>query len=314
MGKITPKYENCLLSCVIVSDMHIDKKHPMPWLPKWMLKRSLSDCENAAVRQDAFIGVGDTTSRGNAVNWEMTEDCFKKHPSPADHILLALGNHDTWNDNGYDDAINEYYRAMKIICGRDFTKQFFSQNIKGYKFIIMGSIGDVGDAPVIGEEQLLWLDKELCEGADGGKPVFVFNHQALNGRHGLPDSFSANPPKDVDPMEGGIGKESEAVEKLLKKHKNVFFFSGHSHMGFCSEQWKKQNGFSNFEEEDGLVMVNLPSLSCGNHSCEDNRNGDGIVMEVYSDKVLLRLRDFRTRKWMENLAISNGKPYFEKKL
>jgi len=113
-------------------------------------------------------------------------------------------------------------------------------------------------------------------------------------------------------MEGGIGEESEAVERILKKYKKVFFFSGHSHMGFCSDKWKNEKGFSNFEEEDSIVMVNLPSLSCGNHSAEDNRLGDGLVMEVYSDKVLLRLRDFQKHQWMENLIISNGKPYFEK--
>jgi len=172
--------------------MHIDNKHPFPFYPKWLLKRALSDCQNAEIRQGAFIGVGDTTSRGNEINWSMAESCFKAYPSPAEYILLPLGNHDTWNDDHYDAAIKQYYTSMKNICGMELKKPYFSQEVRGYKIICMGSIGDVGDSPVIGEEQLKWLDEELKDGSKDGKPVFVINHQALNGRHGLPETFCAD--------------------------------------------------------------------------------------------------------------------------
>ncbi len=314
MSRIRPLYDNCLVSCVIAADTHIDIKHSQPWLPQLLLKRALSDSTKARATQDAFIIVGDTTSRGDDVNWGLTEDCFKKYPAPAKEIFLPLGNHDTWNDEGYDSAIDCWRRAVKKICGKSPEKQYFSAEIGGFRFIFMGSVGDVGDMPVLGDEQLGWLDSELAAGTKDGKPVFVFNHQSLNGRHGLPQTAEANPPADVDPAEGGVGAESDALEAILKKYQNVFYFSGHSHMGFCGEKFLREKGFSSIEEEGGVVLFNLPSNACGNHSGENNRNCVGLVLEIYKDKVVVRLRDFLKHTWFKKVPVQNGNPYFEKKI
>lgn len=307
---ISPADEDCLLSCVIVSDTHIDEDHTLPWLPQRLLKNVLSDCSKSTERQDALVIVGDTTSHGVAGNWSLVEKCFGEYPDPADNILLAVGNHDTWSDN-YENAISQYYKSSKAICGVERDKPYFSSDINGYKLIVMGSEGDSTGHPVISDAQLEWLDTELSEGTKQGNPVFVFNHEPLNGRHGLPITADAEEPVNPDPMDSAIGERSEEVEAILKKYDNVFFFSGHSHMGFCGEKTMESKGYASIEEEDGLVMVNLPSISCGNHHGETNRNCAGIVLEVYADKVVIRLRDFRFRTWIKSVALQDGKSCYE---
>ena len=314
MRRISPLFDDCLVSCVIAADTHIDEKHPQPWLPQFLLKRALSDSARARTAQDAFIIVGDTTSRGSRANWALTEACFRKYPSPARRILLGVGNHDSWNDDGYESAMAEYRRAVKTICGTVPDAPYFSVRLNGFRFIVMGSVGDEGDYPVIGAAQLAWLDGELSDGTKDGDPVFVFNHQSLNGRHGLPQSGSADPAPDVDPMDSGIGKESDAVEAVLKKYKNVFYFSGHSHMGFCGEKRLREKGYASIEEYDGMVLLNLPSNACGNHTGENNRNCVGFVLEVYRDKVVVRLRDFLLHDWFRKVPVQNGNPYYVREI
>lgn len=312
MGKIRPKYDGCLLSCVIAADTHIDMtEHPMPWLPPMLLRRVLSDSSRAKRTQDAFVIIGDATSHGIDKNWDKVEETFRRFPAPAKNILIALGNHDTWDGEKYETAVERYYKSAEKICGVKREKPYFSADINGYKFIVLGAADDGGRYTFLGEEQLAWLENELKQGSEGNRPVFVFNHESLNGRHGLPQSGDANPAENLDPMDSGIGPESERVEELLKKYGRVFFFSGHSHMGFCGEKMKEEKGYSSFEQEDRLTLVNLPSIACGNHSGEDNRNCAGVVLEIYADRVLLRIRDFRFRCFVEKLPLKDGRGYYE---
>ena len=116
MSRMKPLYDNIRLNCTIVSDTHIDEKHPQPWLPKWRLKSALRNAQKSEAPVDAFLTVGDTTSRGSDNNWKMTKECFDKVPNAAKKIILPLGNHDSWNDDGYDAAIKNYKKYYELIC------------------------------------------------------------------------------------------------------------------------------------------------------------------------------------------------------
>ena len=313
MNRIKSKYGDCLLSCVIAADTHIDTEHPIPAIPVFLLKRALADCRTAKTGQDAFIIIGDMTSNGNANNWTLFEKCFKGKASPAKNVLLPIGNHDTWNDAGFETAVAEYNRAIETVTGKKPEKTYFSKEINGFRFIFTGSTYKVDGYAGLGQEQLEWLDGELREGTRDGKPVFVFNHEPINCTHGLPLTADKEERPERPPEDGGIGKESPDVERILKKYKNVFYFSGHSHMGFCGEKRRRQDGYSSFEEDGGITLVNLPSNACGNHHGESNRNCVGAVLEVYADKVVIRPRDFLFGKWFTAVTIKDGKTWYEKK-
>ncbi len=304
-------YDNIKLCAEIVSDVHLDIKHPTPKIPMQLFCRALRDSKKC--NADALITVGDTTSRGERVNWNFARESFKKVPDCAKNIILTVGNHDCWSDGDdeYQSGINEYYSACRDLMNRDLKKPYFSTVINGYSFICMGNESDMGCDADISVSQLEWLKNELIFATKNGKPAFVFCHQSLNGRHGLPRTWD----KEEDPNrsfdEGGIGKSSETVAEILKSFKNVFYFSGHSHMGLCGEKMQEKEGYSSFQNEDGLHLINLPSLCCGNHHGSRNGLGIGVQLEIYKDKVCIRPKDYKTGRFIKSVKIKDGKSCYE---
>ncbi|MBQ9945097.1 MAG: metallophosphoesterase [Clostridia bacterium] len=302
-------YDNVCLKATIVSDTHIDEKHPVKIVPMYLLMRALGGAKK--IDADAFITVGDTTSRGSVKNWQMARECFKKVPDAAKKIILTIGNHDGWCDGEFSDAMNEYYRAYKDICKREINTPYFSENINGYYFICIGTDADSGCEATISDEQMLWFRNEMNKAGETGNPIFVFCHQSLNQRHGLPRTWDRHEDPNRPLTDGGIGDRSDEVAGILKSYKNVFYFSGHSHMGLCGEDMKKAEGYSTFEDEDGVTLINLPSLSCGNHHGEMQGLGIGIQLEIYKDKVVLRPKNYISGKFITKLNIKDKKPYYE---
>jgi len=73
-----------------------------------------------------------------------------------------------------------------------------------------------------------------------------------------------------------------AVLSVLEQYPNVFLFNGHWHTPLRA--WAS----------NGITRVNLPGL----HSHEGGEYaGEGVQMEVYTDKVLLRGRNYMTGEW-----------------
>ncbi len=303
-------HDNLRLCATIVSDTHIDERHPVKIVPMYILMSALKGARESL--SDAFITVGDTTSAGTPVNWALARSCFEKVPDAAKKIILTVGNHDGWNDeDNYDAAAAEYFSAYKDICKKEINTTYFSEVINGYYFICIGTDSDSGCAAAINDTQMEWFRTEMAKAGATNKPIFVFCHQSLNGRHGLPRTWDRKEDPNRAPDEGGIGERSDEVAEILKSYKNVFYFSGHSHMGLCGEDMLKKEGYSTFENEDGVTLINLPSLSCGNHHGELQGLGIGLQLEIYDTKVVLRPKNYISGKWIEKLHIKNGKPYYE---
>ncbi len=303
-----------LLRLTIAADAHLDIDHPNPRFPMDQLCHTLTDTKNLSAH--AVVLVGDSTSHGIRENWDLARECFAEVPDCADHILLATGNHDFWCDveKEYDTAYAEYTAACRDITGITPDKPYFSTVINGYRLICLGNECDRGCDAYISDTQLTWLQTELEKAAENGKPAFVFCHQSLNGRHGLPGTWEEEYDPTLPPDEGGLGAQSDAVEKILKSCSHVFYVSGHSHMGLCGEKTMAEKGYSSFETENSLHLVNLPSLACGNHCGEYNAFACGVVVDVYEDRVLLTPRNFAAGAYVTEINIKDGKPYYEVQL
>lgn len=317
MSKIKPLYESIKLNVAITSDNHIDIKAKNNKERMKTVKKVLKDVQNSTCAVDAYITVGDTTSRGITENWEKVKECFADY-RPADSILFTLGNHDMWDENGYsgyENAIKNYYKYSLEICGHKTDKPYFSKDIKGYRFIFLGSTSaaENEDCAELESTELEWLRAELDTSAGKDKPVFIFCHQSINNNHGLPKTWEEKE-KDWEPEVGGIGKESDALRDIIKNYKNIYYFSGHSHMGLCGEESLEKNGFASFEEHDGVNYINLPCLTRQNHHGETKKTGFGCLLEVYSDKVVIRPRNFRKARMNKKIKIKNGKAFLENRI
>ena len=315
MSRIQPMYDNIKLNVAITSDNHIDINAKNNSQRIKMIKKVLGDVQSSSVPMDAYITVGDMTSRSITQNWEIVKECFKTF-NPAKHILFALGNHDCWSekgfDGGYDDAIRNYYKYLGEICSFKTDKPYFSEIINGYHFVFLGSTSQAidEDCASLGNEQLEWLNNELQTADADGKPIFIFCHQSINNNHGLPKTWTEHE-KDWEPEIGGIGIESDEVKKIITQYKNVFYFSGHSHMGLCGEKSLSKNGYASFEQHDGVNYINLPCLTRENHHGETKKTGFGCLLEVYDGKVVIRPRNFRKKKMNKRIKIKDRKPFFE---
>ena len=137
---------------------------------------------------------------------------------------------------------------------------------------------DVGEGAWYSNDQLEWLKAKLAENKDG-KPIFVLIHQPL-------------PPKGQD---GGSHRviPAKRLREILKPHPNVFVFSGHNHQDFT-------NGMLHYVKETFHWFHNSSVGRVLNAKYQHERQdaAQGLYVEVYADKVVLRGREFSNGTWI----------------
>lgn len=295
-GKIKDKQDGCKASFAVISDIHMEEATD---LRKYVLELGLADMADATDRLDAVVLNGDITNDGEYAQWEKVADAFSKF-DVANNKILVEGNHDTW---GQDDDLafvkKTFIEFNKKISARDVSGMYYSTTIGGYPAIILGSEGSGVDAK-FSETQIAWFAEQMAAASLTGKPIFVFNHQSINGTHGLPYTWDM---EETDNKKlGGIGDESDQILEIIEQYENVFFISGHIHCGFTNE---KNKHIQSVEKHDGYTLINLPcymymDVKRGNHS----PLGTGYVFEVYENQLILRARNFTTGTWCTNYDVS----------
>ncbi len=287
--------ENCLLNFVAVSDTHIDyEDESMADYFTSMLSETLADVQSAEVKPDAFLITGDITNDGDEEQWQLFEKVMSGY-DPAERILLAVGNHDTWTRESGDKTFEELFvEYNEKITGKDVKRTYYSTKVNGYYFIFLASETD-STAAYFSDKQLKWLKKEMKKAAKTDKPVFVVSHWPLNQTHGLPVTFGD---EEYTDMTGGMGEQSKKVQKILNKYENVFLLSGHIHSGFSNASMEEKNTYQSVEQHGNIVSVNLPSLATPMPQNGYFMVGTGYAVEVYKDKVVFRARNFAADYWL----------------
>lgn len=286
-----PLKENCKLYFASISDIHMSDETAR----RDMLGFGLLDMQESKRKFDALVCAGDLTNHGSEEEWEMLKESFSLY-SPANKIILAQGNHDTWTqDKKYDLAKKFFIKYNNEISGRKTKTEYYSTKVKGYTFIVLAS-EKRGTSAYMSNKQLTWLKNELKKAAKSDKPIFVVCHWPLNQTHGLPVTWGDD---DMEIDDGGIGDQSAKVEKLLKKYDNVFMINGHIHSGFSNEKDSKRTGYVSVESHGSFHSINLPSyMYVGTQG--KIANGTGFVFEVYKDEVIVRSRSFSAGVWYTN--------------
>ncbi len=280
--------DEILLNVAMISDTHIDSRLPCG---KILLGNAFEDMNSCSVNTDAVIVAGDLTNYGEE---EGIVDFFEiiTSKSQADCKIVAMGNHDIGHveDLGFTNAqAREWFlKHHNNFLGTNFTKNYYSYNVKGYKFIVLcDESADNWDTFEIYDEQVAFLDRELKVGTANGLPVFVICHEPLVGQNG----------QEIVHDGGCMDEESSArIKPVLEKYKNVFYISGHMHEGINGELTNKVLGFKNVETENGVTYVSLPSYLLLNRYGFP-WNGLGMQMEVYKDRIWFRARSYMTSIW-----------------
>ena len=288
--------KDILLDFAAISDIHMTDDY----FHRIMLESGLADMDNAVNKPDALILAGDMTDDGLEADYENLKKAFSAY-NPAENILMAMGNHDTWTDEDdrYEPAKANFVKYSKEIAGRELTESYYSTEINGYTFIVMAS-EDTHVAAYISSAQLNWLRAEMDKASEKGLPIFVVSHWPIAFTHGLPETWGE---EDMDPMDGSFGDQNDEVVAILNDYENVFLISGHIHNGLSNEKNADKNGYASVETYGTLHSINLPSFMYPSER-GNFMNGCGYSFEVYENEVVLRARNFATGSWLTDYDVT----------
>lgn len=258
-----------------------------------IIKGAGEDLANSSVDIDALVIAGDIAENGLQCEFDTVYDCVKD--APVKNHIMATGNHDV--------RLRLYKQSIARFC--DFTNRLnensgselriddahYSYEVNGYTFIVMGTDRTEFEEAYIDDAQLEWLDTTLREKSGKGKPVFVILHQILKDTHGLPVTWGSGTNKNA----GSVGEQSVYIKAILNRYTDVILITGHMHTGFGQYTYQKIGNFHS---------VNLPSITINNKDGDYNGPGIGYMMEVYSEKVVFRARDFDEGKYVPDYDIT----------
>ena len=231
------------------------------------------DISSSKSKFDAVLIAGDLSEYGKISEYKRFFDVFDKYKDVF-KLFITMGNHDVRflfprNQKIIMDKVNEYLGINTN------GKSFYSYDVKGYKFIVIGTEKRVLEKAYITSEQIAFLDRELKEATKDGKPAFVMCHQAFAFTHGLPEVWKT----------GDMGEQNDDVRAVMEKYKNVFFINGHLHGGIFEKTLEILN------KENNVISLSVPCYrkenNFGIRDC-----GVGYYCEVYDEKVIFTARNF----------------------
>ncbi|MBP3494788.1 MAG: metallophosphoesterase [Clostridia bacterium] len=257
-----------------------------------------------------FVGVaGDVTGNGELSYMQKFNNAIKDRKYP---VYTVGGNHDTpalsngaWIENMNTDITTNLEVVDIAKNGIDFV--YKPTKMAGDVFVFLTQTSwSYPESPkgdeytILTREQLEWLSGALEEYKD--TTVYLFFHTLLSAPDGTQASAVGNlvTPSGYSydlPYSYGAADEVE-LRGLLKKYKNVIYFSGHSHWMFELEKYNSNLNVSNFDGEYAY-MVHVPSV-CEPRSIDEDGNrisktgvySEGWILDVYDDIIVLTPVDF----------------------
>ncbi|MFD0698534.1 metallophosphoesterase family protein [Paenibacillus sp. GCM10027628] len=281
--------DEVLMSMYIFSDLHISRD---PQTPRKM-KQALDDLTSRENPVDALIITGDLTDTGTVSDYSLLSSILGKYKLPP--IGANMGNHEyytiwidahgNWKKSAMPNGKTNEISRQLFLDFMKYKKPYNEMTIQGYTVLLLSQETYVLEHPEVGEgawysdEQMDWLEKRLSVVSKGGKPVFVMIHQPL-------------PPVGED---GGSHFliRAKRFRKILEPYSNVFVFCGHRHQDFT-------NGTEHYVKETFHLFhnssVTRPLDRNYNEIWKDH--AQGIYLQVYRDKVVVRGREFSKKSFI----------------
>ena len=257
------KPDELITSFVVVSDVHVETNYPAAY-------QNFSDILNgikAGENISSVVYTGD-----NVMNGQLMEDFLfysaVRNVMPAENNLVVAGNHDLGNGAGDYASLREKFIVNNTLYLGNFIKtDYYYKVIDGCYFVVLTSEDETASDFRMSEEQFEWLEGVLKKADSEGAPIFVFNH------------FPLRYLKDNSPSR---------LADLLLEYDVELFIHGHIHDDL---------GADNFYKSYGVDCINLPRIT----EITNYVAGDGIVVEVYADEVIVKGRDFIKGEWIDGL-------------
>jgi|GEM_PF-3818312 Predicted phosphohydrolases len=283
-------------SFMSISDIHVtqvlDKTNQTQLDMEARIENNLKNALLDANRNkcSAITVVGDMVE--NADNPSVQLDKIKNEYTTFKNILTAnttipsyyvLGNHDAKYEN-FQTVTDLLYNYTGMPVSKD--KPYYDETINGYHFIFLSTDSENKDLAYISDNQISWLDSKLAEGASQDKPIFVFLHQPIGST--LPDSY-------LDSVSRSDPAQDEKLMKVLSKYPQTIMINGHIHNDIT-----KLATVYNVK-----VCTMVRDGSAGKGYTNDGTKPQGLIFEVFDDRVEINGRDFNTKSNIWNYTVKN---------
>lgn len=265
----------------VISDVHVQSWDTRS---QTKFKQALTDLHSVAPQSDALVINGDL-GNGQPADYATLQRLLNGTPHPA-QTLFTIGNHEfykAWMDESgqfsektFPNGETEQASIARFLKFTGESKVYGEKWIKGYHFLFLGSEQYRQsnktnlESAWLSSGQLEWLKEELKEKKEANKPIFVFLHQ---------------------PIEATVQRDE--LRAILAEHREVIFFSGHTHTYLGHPNTLTQDKFTRLNSSSVLDPIN------GAGQQADPQQSEGLIVSVFDDKVVIQGRDFHGKRWIE---------------
>lgn len=278
----------------VISDIHVEAWNKESHTK---LRKALTDLSTHAPGQALVIN-GDL-GNGLPKDYETLGKLMQENPYPG-QVVYTIGNHEfykawtdasgKWNEANFPNGETAEASINRFLQFTGYEKVYHDSWIGGYHFVFLGSESyrqtddSFAEDAWLSENQLNWLEGVMAEGAEEGKPIFVFLHQPLP--YTVAGSYTDFNSRAV--------VQHDRLKEILSRYPQTVFFSGHSH-------WEL--GSPGTFIQDGFTMVNTSSVltpydTTDNPIAAEERKSEGLVVEVTGNRVQIKGRNFTAGDWI----------------
>ncbi|WP_179031217.1 metallophosphoesterase family protein [Paenibacillus kribbensis] len=315
----TIKPEQPLACFQVITDTHVTDR--ADHIHNRHLEKALADITMYSSGSSGIMHVGDLTDRGLPEEYRQLHRILSIYQESLPEIRYTVGNHDIgdtlWQDPPLDlttmteDEVERVLehpaatakgepgstgesilpftlwekRLNQFAVATGMKGSYHDHWINGYHYIFLGTEQPHPKNCDMSAEQLEWLATKLSEDASPDRPIFVFLHQPL-----------------IDTVAGsmkeqgwyGVNQDAE-LKAVLSHYPQVFLFSGHTH-------WQLEAKRTMYDDGDQMpTMFNAASVGYLWTDQDEHLEGSqGLHVDVYHDRVVVKGRDFVTGTWIEN--------------
>ena len=243
------------------------------------LRKTFDDINTNAPDAAAIVCAGDVTQGGATVQYNLVKSIVESK-GLANKMYYTTGNHDLYQSDGPAN--------FKAFTG--YNSLYNKFDIKGYTFITLSNSKTGGNNSTLGAEQINWLDEQL-QSVPKSQPVFIINHQTVQNtvNGSLPGQWGYQ-------SSNGITDEA-ALLAVMNKYPNIVYISGHTHVVVSGgNSLYDGKGLKPSYINDGAI-ADVEREECP--TPDEHLNGaQGLYIDVYRDKLVIRGRDFANEKWI----------------
>ncbi|WP_405173511.1 metallophosphoesterase family protein [Paenibacillus sp. FSL H8-0260] len=275
MSTNTSPEDKPVITFQIITDTHVtaDRNHEY----NLNFELALRDIAAHGEGSSGIMHIGDVTDHGFPAEYEEMLRILKQYKTELPGITFTLGNHDVGLGN-WESRLGMYTSQTGM------SGPYHDHWVNGYHFIMLGTEQGLPKFCDISSEQLDWLEHKLGEQASPDQPIFLFLHQPLK------DTVAGS----LESQDWyGVTQDKE-LKEILSRYPQTLLFTGHTH-------WELEVDNTMFPGDGEIAtMFNAASVAYLWTNEDKHKEGSqGFYVEVYSDKVLVRGRDFKTGSWIE---------------